>query len=82
MAASIALACGGRAVAETGDLPNLSSPSEKNNSVFQKGKSPLYNLHPVPLRGACARHERGAGCGDAMAGVTSPSVAYEKGVLA
>jgi len=32
----------------------VSIPGIKNNSLFQKAKSALYRMHPVPLRGALA----------------------------
>ena len=32
----------------------VSSPKIKNISLFQKAKSGLYRMHPVPTRGALA----------------------------
>ena len=45
-----------------GFTESVSSPSGKNISVLQKGKSPYMICHPVPFRGAFReRQERGAG---------------------
>src|SRR5260370_42039826 len=61
---------------------SLSSPSGKNSSLLPSGKSALGLLPSRPARGACARHERGAGCGGrggvrrAIASRTNDAEAY------
>ena len=49
---------------DIGDLPDASSPSVKNISLYQKCKSVVWSAHPGPLRGTYRdRHETlGAGC--------------------
>src|SRR5258707_8591442 len=61
---------------------SLSSPSGKNSSLLLSGKSALGLPPSRPTRGACARHERGAGCGGrgsvrrAIASRTNDAEAY------
>ena len=59
----------------------MSSPEVKNISLFQKAKSALYRMHPVPTRGALAIvTNAGRGAVDAEVPLTKGMEAYGKDV--